>query len=142
MGLLWGDHFRSSQPRLETLKSWPVANRAKELEEGGCPQRSSGGKVSTFKLSLSCGSFLLAPVRPLGGWSATGEPQVANPALGHTAARGVLPDILLDSSGFCCSQIPEQAFLPEHLQVEASKEGRRVTARLALCARAGLKAGV
>ena len=105
--------------------------------------------MRTFTLSLSCGSFLLAPARPLeagvraaGHRSATSEPQVANPALGHTAAWGVLPEILLDSSGFCCSQIPEQAFLPEHLQVEASEEGREVTARLALCAGAGLNAGV
>lgn len=42
--------------------------------------------MSTFTLSLECGSFLLAPARPLEGWSATGEPQVANPDLGHTEA--------------------------------------------------------
>lgn len=42
--------------------------------------------MSTFTLSLSCDSFLLAPVQTSGRLSATGEPQVANPALGHTAA--------------------------------------------------------
>ena len=48
--------------------------------------------MCTFTLSLLCGSFLLAPARPLeagvraaGRRSATSEPQVANPALGHTA---------------------------------------------------------
>lgn len=34
-GLLRGGHFHSPQPRPGTLKSWPVGNRAKELEGKG-----------------------------------------------------------------------------------------------------------